>query len=236
MFVWGAVRLLDGPCKKDMGAPGMRRIGFVLLAVVAAGFAASPAAATERLVTGGIVRGVELPEGTTVFKAIPYAAPPVGDLRWKPPAPVVPWPGIRDATEPPPPCLQHDEGWNTPDATASKEDCLYLSVRSPKHKPTDRLPVLFWIHGGSNRAGSGFGYADSAISARGVVVVAIEYRLGIFGFLASPALSAELPQHVSGNYALLDQIAALQWVKANIANFGGDPNNVTIGGQSAGAY
>jgi para-nitrobenzyl esterase len=108
-------------------------------------------------------------------------------------------------------------------------------VQSPKHRPTDRLPVMFWIHGGANRAGSGFGYTDSPITKRGVVLVTFQYRLGIFGFASLPALTAESPEHASGNYGIMDQIAALQWVKANIANFGGDPGNVTIFGQSAGA-
>jgi len=198
--------------------------------------AVAVAPAAEKRVTGGVIRGADQPDGSTIFLGIPYAAAPVGDLRWKPPAPVVPWTGARDAVKPPPPCLQHDEGWNTADAGASKEDCLYLSIHSPRHKPNEHLPVMFWIHGGSNMAGSGFGYMDSTIHQRGIVLVSIEYRLGVFGFLASPELSAESPAHASGNYALLDQIAALHWVKDNIARFGGDPNNVTISGQSAGGY
>jgi para-nitrobenzyl esterase len=213
----------------------MRALGLMLLVAVAASVTA-PAQAVERLVTGGAIRGEELADGSTVFRAIPYAAPPVGDLRWKPPQPVEPWEGVRDVTKAPPPCFQHDEGWNTADAKASQEDCLYLGVHAPKHKATDRMPVMFWIHGGSNRAGSGSGYIDSVIHTHGVVLVSIEYRLGVFGFLASPELSAEQPNHISGNYALLDQIAALKWVKDNIARFGGDANNVTIAGQSAGAY
>jgi para-nitrobenzyl esterase len=196
----------------------------------------SPALATERLVTGGVLRGIERPDGSEVFYAIPYAAPPVGERRFRQPEPVEPWQGVRDATKPPAPCLQHDEGWNADDAAKSREDCLYLSIHAPAHKPGDRLPVFFWIHGGSNRAGAGYGYIDSTIHHRGVVLVSIEYRLGVFGFLASRALSAESPTHTSGNLAILDQIAALRWVKDNIARFGGDPANVTIAGQSAGAY
>jgi para-nitrobenzyl esterase len=211
----------------------MRRIA--LIAFLVASFAPS-IWANERIVTGGTIEGKELPDGSTIFYAIPYAAPPVGDLRWKPPQPVVPWSGVRDATRPPTPCIQHSEGWNSKDALEGKEDCLYLSVHAPKHEPTTRLPVIFWIHGGSNRAGSGYGYADSAIYRRGVVLVALEYRLGVFGFMGSSDLTAESPQHTSGNYAILDQIAALEWVKSNIAAFGGDPGNVTIAGQSAGAF
>jgi para-nitrobenzyl esterase len=217
------------------GNVGMLRVAIACLGAFGA-LLAFPAAATERLVTGGIVRGEDLADGGTIFRGIPYAAAPVGALRWKPPAPVEPWPGIRDATKPQAPCLQHDEGWNKDDAAKSGEDCLYLSIHAPVHKPTDRLPVMVWVHGGSNRAGAGYGFVDSALPNRGVVLVTIEYRLGIFGFLASPALSAESPNHASGNYAIMDQIAALRWVKDNIARFGGDPDNVTIAGQSAGAY
>ena len=213
----------------------MHKMAIAVLAGLAA-HATSGAGAAERLVTGGVVRGQDMADGGTVFRGIPYAAAPVGALRFGPPAPVVPWSGLRDATLPPPPCLQHNEGWNADDAAKSREDCLYLSIRAPRHQPTDRLPVMFWIHGGSNRAGSGSGYVESAIHLRGVVLVSIEYRLGVFGFLASPELSAGSPEHASGNEAILDQIAALGWVKDNIANFGGDPNNVTIFGQSAGAY
>ncbi len=210
----------------------MRIIGLAVFATLLV----SPACANERLVTGGALRGVERPDGSEVFFAVPYAAPPVGDRRFKPPEPVEPWQGVRDATTPPAPCLQHDEGWNADDAAKSREDCLYLSIHAPAHKPGDRLPVLFWIHGGSNRAGAGYGYIESTIHRRGIVLVSIEYRLGVFGFLASHALSAEAPTHTSGNLAILDQIAALHWVKDNIAHFGGDPGNVTIAGQSAGAY
>jgi len=209
----------------------MRIIGVVAVAALVA----IPASATERLVTGGVVRGTAQTDGSEIFYAIPYAAPPVGDRRFKPPAPVEPWQGVRDATLPPAPCLQHDEGWNSDDAKKSREDCLYLSVRTPAHKPGDRLPVFFWIHGGSNRAGAGYGYIESTIHRRGIVLVSIEYRLGVFGFIASHALSKETPTHSSGNIAILDQIAALRWVKDNIARFGGDPDNVTIAGQSAGA-
>jgi para-nitrobenzyl esterase len=196
----------------------------------------SPALATERLVTGGVLRGIERPDGSEVFYAIPYAAPPVGERRFRQPEPVEAWQGVRDATKPPAPCLQHDEGWNADDAAKSREDCLYLSIHAPAHKPGDRLPVFFWIHGGSNKAGAGYGYIDSTIHHRGIVLVSVEYRLGVFGFLASHALSAEASTHTSGNLAILDQIAALHWVKDNIARFGGDPANVTIAGQSAGAY
>jgi para-nitrobenzyl esterase len=196
----------------------------------------TPAWSVQLAVTGGIVRGTELPDGSRIFYGIPYAAPPTGDFRWKTPQPVVSWSGVRDATRSPNPCIQHDEGWNSKDAVSGREDCLYLSVHAPKHPPSARLPVIFWIHGGSNRAGSGYGYADSPIYRRGVVLVAAEYRLGVFGFLSLPELTAESPYHTSGNYAILDLTAALEWVKHDIAAFGGDPDNVTIAGQSAGAF
>ncbi len=195
----------------------------------------APASAAAVAVTGGLIQGQELQDGSAVYRAVPYAAPPLGDLRWKPPAPVVPWRGVRNAINAPHPCMQLSEGWNAAAAAAGDEDCLYLSLHAPKHKSGARLPVFVWIHGGSNRAGSGFGTADSPIYKRGIVVVGIEYRLDVFGFLASPELAAESPDHAAGNYGLLDQIAALKWVRANISKFGGDPDNVTVGGQSAGA-
>lgn len=186
-------------------------------------------------VQGGLVRGATDPDGTQIFLGIPYAAPPIGNLRWRPPAPVVPWQGVREASVAPSPCVQADEGWNAEDAKNGSEDCLYLSVNVPPHQHGERLPLLFWIHGGSNRAGSGFGSARTGIYQPAIITVAIEYRLGVFGFLAAPELSAESPHHSSGNYALLDQIAALRWVRDNIAAFGGDPKRVTVAGQSAGA-
>lgn len=209
--------------------------GAIGAALAALAVLAAPALADEVKVTGGTVRGVDKPDGSHLYFAIPYAAPPVGGRRWQPPAAVIPWRGVRDAIAPGAPCLQADEGWNAADAAKGREDCLYLSVHSPAHAAGDKLPVLVWIHGGSNRAGSGYGTAESPIYQKGVVVVAIEYRLGVFGFLSSPELTAESPHHASGNYALLDQIAALTWVRDNIAAFGGDPDKVTIAGQSAGA-
>jgi para-nitrobenzyl esterase len=214
----------------------MRASSMLLFGLLATTLAIASSCSADVSVTGGVVRGAQKLDGSTVFLGIPYAAPPVGALRWRAPAPVVPWQGVRDATAAPAPCLQHNEGWNKKDAAKSREDCLYLSIHSPKHSSSDRLPVLFWIHGGSNMAGSGFGYADSKIHRQGIVLVSIEYRLGVFGFLASPALSAESATHTSGNVAVLDQIAALQWVHDNIARFGGDADNITIAGQSAGAY
>lgn len=201
----------------------------LLMAVLVA--SAAPAVAQTVPVTGGSVSGKTLQDGTSLFRGIPFAAPPVDGLRWKPPQPVVPWKGVRDATGQPASCVQNDQGWNFGDYAIGKEDCLTLDVRTPSM--TGHAPVLVWIHGGSNRAG---GPGDTTLSDMGkqVVMVGVRYRLGIFGFLSHPALSAEQGGS-SGNYAIMDQVAALRWVHDNIARFGGDPANVTIAGQSAGS-
>jgi para-nitrobenzyl esterase len=180
-------------------------------------------------VDGGSVRGKAL-NGGTLFRGIPFAAPPVEDRRWKPPQPVIPWKGVRDSLDQPPSCVQNDQGWNHGDFVIGREDCLTLDVRTPSM--TGKLPVLVWIHGGSNRAG---GPNDIVLSDVGkqVVIVGVRYRLGIFGFLSHRKLTAE--QGGSGNYGLMDQVAALGWVQRNIAKFGGDANNVTIAGESAGS-
>jgi len=204
------------------------------MVVTSIGLAMGQAAATERVVTGGTVRGAELADGSTIFRSIPYAKPPIGELRWRAPQPVELWQGVRDATQAGAPCLQRSYGWNAADAAAGSEDCLYLAVHSPPHAAGERLPVMVFIHGGANRAGSGTGFAESSLIKHRVVLVTMQYRLGIFGFLSTKALSAEAPEGASGNYALMDQIAALQWVRDNIVRFGGDPANVTIFGHSAG--
>lgn len=206
-------------------------------AVIAGGGAmyAQSAGGPEILVTGGMIRGQTTPDGGTLFRGIPYAAPPLGDLRWQAPYPVVPWSGVRDAMKPGAPCLQPDLKWNSEDAAASSEDCLKLAVHSPKHDPDAKLPVMVWIHGGANMAGSGIGYSGSDIVRHGVVLVTLQYRLGVFGFLSLKGLRAESGTSTSGNFAIQDQIAALKWVRDNIARFGGDPKNITIFGQSAGA-
>jgi len=192
---------------------------------------AVPAAAQIVPVTGGSIRGKTLEDGSELFRGIPFAAPPVENLRWKPPQPVIPWKGVRDATAQAASCVQIDQGWNYSDYSIGNEDCLTLDVRTPSMKAN--LPVLVWIHGGSNRAG---GPNDIIMSDVGkqVVLVGIRYRLGIFGFLSHPALSAEQGGS-SGNYGLMDQVAALRWVHDNIARFGGDPGNVTLAGESAGS-
>ena len=212
----------------------------VLLGAAAANFARAEDASPVATVTGGQIRGRLLPEGAgAVFKGIPFAQPPVGDLRWREPMPVVAWSGVRDATESGPPAAQASFGWNDQFAAASREDCLYLDVWTPACQPPTRLPIMVWIHGGANIAGTGGSdplYDGAALIRQGVVLVIIEYRVGIFGFFAHPDLTRESPHHTSGNYGIMDQLAALRWVRDNSAHFGGDPDNVTVFGQSAGAF
>ena len=182
--------------------------------------------------------------GVTVFKGIPFAAPPVGPLRWRPPQPVKPWSGVRPAVEFGASCMQHEVKellpWTEEYMTHNdvSEDCLFLNVWTPHAAKSAHLPVIVFIHGGAFTSGAGgiAIYNGTDLAATGLVVVTINYRLGVFGFFAYPELTAESEHHSSGNYALLDQIAALQWVKRDIAGFGGDPNRVTIWGQSAGAF
>ena len=214
-------------------------------------------------VTSGKIKGKLDSSGRLVnFRGIPFAAPPVGDRRWQPPAPVESWRGTRDCTKFGPYAYQRVAGFemflNTlfdglglgaarqrTLKTAVKltkikqsEDCLHLNVRAPAHatRLDHKLPVMVWIHGGDHTDGSGTEphYNSDVLPERGCVLVTINYRLGMFGFLAHPELAAESPDGVSGNYGLLDQIAALEWVRDNVAVFGGDPDNVTIFGESAG--
>ena len=186
----------------------------------------------------GRVRGVARRDGGAEFLGIPYAAPPVGDLRWREPQLAKPWKDIRDASSFGAPCAQNVLGdWNRHDSETSSEDCLFLNVITPKFQPDKALPVMFWIHGGANAGGTASSalYKDGTLIQHGVLLVTVNYRLGVFGFFSHPELTRESEHHASGNYGLLDQIAALRWVKENIAAFGGDPNNVTVFGQSAGA-
>jgi para-nitrobenzyl esterase len=186
----------------------------------------------------GKLRGVLRPSGGAEFLAIPYAQPPVGPLRWHEPVPVGKWRDVRDATSFGAPCAQPVLGdWNRHDAETSKEDCLFLNVITPVWPPKAPLPVMFWLHGGGNEGGSASSalYKDGTLVKHGVLLVTVNYRLGVFGFFAHPGLTRESEHHASGNYGLMDQIAALQWVRANISKFGGDPANITVFGQSAGA-
>ena len=215
----------------------MIRMTMILAAVaaLAATAACAQPAARAKVESGGLV-GVEH-ENANVFRNIPFAAPPVGDLRWAPPQPVKPWTGERMAVMPGVSCPQPMNAANTPNSGGANgptsEDCLQLNVYAPKD--AKRAPVMVWIHGGSHRTGAGWVYDGQNFARDGVVVVTINYRLGALGYFAHPALTrAAKPGEAVGNYGLMDQIAALKWVQRNIAAFGGDPANVTVFGESAG--
>ncbi len=188
-------------------------------------------------ITNGIVRGVTEDE-VTIFKGIPFAAPPVSDYRWRPPQPVVAWDGVRNASEFGPNCAQAGWGGSPGSITeGSSEDCLYLNLWLPSGtEPGAKLPVMVWIHGGAfvGGSGSGPGTVGNEFAKQGVILMTFNYRLGRLGHFAFPALSEEYPEEPKGSYAYMDQIAALQWVQENITGFGGDPENVTIFGFSAG--
>jgi len=258
----------DGP-----GAPARRarrrararvRVTLASALALAAGAACLHPAGREApvvAVTGGRIRGA-LEDGAAVFRGVPFAAPPVGPLRWRPPAPVLAWQGVRDATGYGPICPQiSDLGGNIDRILSAHgygalrrllvrsfaglrgeprqdEDCLTLNIRTRNLGSAVRQPVMVWIHGGAHRNGSGSMsiYNGDALVSRGIVLVTVNYRLGVLGFLAHPALSAESPQASSGNYGTLDHVAALEWVQGNIASFGGDPGQVTIFGESAGGH
>lgn len=247
-------------------------ICFTLLAAVSNAEQAHIVARPTVDLNGEIWEGEFFSPGNShaVFKGLPFAAPPVGELRWRPPQPRMPEPGQHTARAFGPACVQTQrlvswdrrileklgqdsarlekfanisENWTGQDAARIRElvnigeDCLYLNVWTPAHATSEKLPVMVWIYGGSNRSGWShqYFYDGATLANDGAVVITINYRVGVFGFFSHPALSAESVHGVSGNYAILDQIAAFKWVKKNIAKFGGDPENVTIFGESAGA-
>jgi para-nitrobenzyl esterase len=216
----------------------IRFAGALAAALVLSG--AARAEAVKARTDAGVVVG-EATERAHVFRAVPYAAAPVGALRWAPPAPPRAWPGERDATANGPSCPQPMNADGTPNAFGGangpvSEDCLQLYVFAPKAAPgpSTKAAVMVWIHGGGHRVGAGWVYDGQNFARDGVVVVSINYRLGPLGYLAHPALTKAAGKDPTGNFGLMDQVAALAWVKRNIAAFGGDPGNVTIFGESAG--
>ncbi|MEG3628172.1 carboxylesterase/lipase family protein [Streptomyces poriticola] len=240
-----------------MSSPSLRttlaRAVTAVLALLLSTLAAPPPTARADAAPGslvvrtdrGWVRGAAHRDGGRVFQGIPFAAPPTGERRWRPPGPAGRWSGVRDATAPADPCPQPpltllpDGGPVLPGESnrtgSTTEDCLYLNVWTPARTGVRPLPVLVWLHGGGNAFGAGSDYDGSALAAHGVVVVTVNYRLGALGFLAHPALSSESSDQASGDYGLMDQQAALRWVRRNIDAFGGDHSRVTLGGQSAGS-
>jgi para-nitrobenzyl esterase len=186
----------------------------------------------------GTLEGTES-SGIRIFRGVPFAQPPIGPLRFAPPLQVVPWDGVRSAAQFGPRCMQlplfGDMNFRS---AGMSEDCLYLNIWTPAGSATQQLPVLVYFFGGGFQAGDGSEprYDGESMARKGIVAITISYRLGVFGFLAHPELTAESPNHASGNSALLDQSQALRWVKANIAAFGGDPNLITIAGESAGSF
>jgi len=219
----------------------MRQRWRLAILIVAAVHAAAAGAASGRdapivLTESGALSGI-VDHGLIIYKGVPYAAAPIGDLRWRPPAVHARWTGTRRADQFAPACMQ--QGVSMPGETppAISEDCLYLNLWAPRSRSQAALPVIVWIHGGGYRNGSAAMplYWGDRLARHGVIVVTIAYRLGPLGFLALPELTRESPQHSSGNYGLMDQIAALEWIRRNIGAFHGDAKRVTIAGQSSGA-
>jgi len=216
----------------------MKRILFLLLAAIPWILSAQLNNDVPKAkIINGILEGVPA-SGISIFKGIPYAQPPVGDLRWKSPQPVKNWDGVRKADQFGPRAMQKPIfGDMSFRSNGVSEDCLYLNVWTPAKSANEKLPVLVYFYGGGFMAGDGseLRYDGESMARKGIVAVTVNYRLGIFGFFAHPELTKESPNHGSGNYALLDQNAALKWVQQNIAAFGGDPRRVTIAGESAGS-
>lgn len=229
----------------------MKNVRVILFIGIALVFGACSIQAPQQIkdsvtIAAGTVSGsFDESTGITTFKGIPFAAPPVGDLRWKAPQPVEPWEGVKECTEfsaspiqgTPMPFSMWTQEFIAPKEPLS-EDCLYLNVWTPAKDATEKHPVFVYIYGGGFSSGGSAVpiYDGEEMAKKGLVFISINYRVGTLGFLAHPELTAESPDNASGNYGLLDQVEALKWVNKNIAAFGGDPNNVTIAGQSAGAF
>src|SRR5215831_5479018 len=207
----------------------------VICAVVQLSFAAD----RVRIANGTLESNMVAKDGIRSFKGIPFAQPPVGELRWREPLPPKNWSGIRNADEFGPRCMQRtfptDDYWFR--SNGMSEDCLYLNVWTPAKSRAGQLPVLVYIFGGGFQLGDGSEprYDGENMARKGMVAVTVNYRTNIFGFFVHPELTKESPHHAAGNYGLLDQVAALQWVQKNIAAFGGDPRRVTVAGESAGS-
>src|SRR5262249_34509722 len=200
-------------------------LGFLTLMTILVAQGQQPAPTLVQT-EGGSVRGI-VSGGVISWKGIPYAAPPVGDLRWRNPQPAPTWSGVKDTTQFGPACMQTDD-------VPKSEDCLTINVVPAAAAPAQPLPVMVWIHGGAMVHGGAPVYPLDAMATKGVVIVSMNFRLGRFGYFAHPALAAEAPTEVRGNYGFMDQLVVLQWVQRNIAAFGGDSNQVTIFGESAG--
>ena len=218
--------------------PALNRISIISTFLFAAAFTANAFAQTQVKIANGTLEGVVEKSGIRSFKGVPFGAPPVGDLRWKPPQPVKAWTGVRKADKFGPRCMQRaifgDMNFRS---DGMSEDCLYLNVWTPAKTGKEKLPVMVYFFGGGFMAGDGSEprYDGESMATKGIVTISISYRLSVFGFMAHPELTKESPNHASGNYALFDQYAALKWVQENIAAFGGDPKRVTIAGESAGS-
>ena len=210
---------------------GLRGLWAAFVALAAATSVASAATPDRVQVRSGKLQGV-IKGSVVVFSGVPYAAPPIGPLRWRAPQPPMTWRGVRSAVEPGPACVQTSGGSSY--RGAQSEDCLTLNVFTPVKRKGGRLPVMVWIHGGGFIGGAGFRYDGTRFAEDGVVLVTLNYRLGRLGFFAHPAIAQGSPDGALADFGLMDQISALKWVKANIAAFGGDPANVTVFGESAG--
>src|SRR5215469_13162871 len=219
------------PIGKGIADSAVRALGILFVAGVAFG------ANQVKIANGMVESTVPARDGVRIFKGIPFSQPPVGNLRWREPQPVKNWTGMRNADQFGPRCMQRSGGDYWFRSKGMSEDCLYLNVWTPAKSATDRLPVLVYVFGGGFQNGDGSEprYDGESMAHQGIVAVTINYRLNVFGFFSHPELTKESRHHASGNYGLLDQVAALQWVQQNIAAFGGDPRRITIAGESAGS-
>ena len=242
---WLMIHRSTGPLETSAGVDSRPRIGWywryflhrrLWCVAVLALLGSSVSVATPVRIDSGLIEGMQ-ENGVTVFKGIPFAAPPIGLLRWRAPQAPAAWSGVRSVNQFAPICMQHGSYPEDAPPERMSEDCLYLNIWVPPHATGGPLPVMVWIYGGGLMNGSASTplYVGDMLARKGVIVVTTNYRLGVLGFLALPDLSRESPQHVTGNYGLLDQLAALRWVQRNIGAFGGDPTRVTVFGQSSGS-